>query len=104
MKEEKFEEACSAFLISALVAEWNVSAWLNSFFAAFEVKSHMMGVVLKVAYKKCGYKLIEVLREEFLDKADDVPISLKKDMIDGLCAQFQMYDNEAKHSHETSTI
>jgi tetratricopeptide (TPR) repeat protein len=103
MKEEKFEEACIAFLISALVAEWNVSAWLNSFFAAFEVKSHMMGMVLKVAYKKCGYKLIEVLREEFLDKTD-VPISLKKNMIDALCAQFQMYDNEAKHSHETSTI
>jgi len=95
MKEEKFEEACIAFLISALVAEWNVPAWLNSFFAAFEVKSHMMGVVLNVAYKKCGYKLIEVLREEVLDTAD-VPISVKKEMIEGLCAQFQMYDNESK--------
>jgi tetratricopeptide (TPR) repeat protein len=43
MEAERFEEACLSFLISALVSENNVSAWLNSFFMAVETQSHMMG-------------------------------------------------------------
>ena len=92
-QEGKFDEACISFLISALVAEWNVAAWLNSFFMALETKSHLMGIVLYVAYKKCGYSLIEVLREEVL-KNKKIPLELKTQVIDVMREQFETYKNK----------
>jgi hypothetical protein len=88
--EGKYEEACISFLISALVEEWNTVAWLNSFFMAVEVRSHMMGMVLSVAFKKCGYGLLEVLRSEALsDKR--IPTALKNQVLEAMREQFEKY-------------
>jgi tetratricopeptide (TPR) repeat protein len=92
LKEEgKYEEACISFLMSALVEDWNIPAWLNSFFMAYETRSHMMGIVLSVAYNKCGYGLLEVLRKEVLcDKR--MPIALKNQFIEAMRGQFEIYE------------
>lgn len=91
--EEKFEEACIHYLISALVTEWNVPAWLNSFFMACKTKSHMMPIILNVAYKKCGYKLIEVLRDEIV-KRKEIPTEIKTQTIETLRELFEEYKKE----------
>jgi len=89
--KNKYEEACLTFLVSALVAEWNVGAWLNSFFMALEVKNHMMGIVLNVAYKKCGYALIEPIRDEILSN-DKISPELGQQVLDAFVSQFQEYE------------
>lgn len=94
-KEREFEEACISFLISALVAEWNTAAWLNSFFMAIETQSHLTGKILYVAYKKCGYKIIEDFRAEIL-KDELIPIESKAMLIDSMSKQFEDFDKMEK--------
>ncbi len=96
--EGRYEEACIAFLISAIVTEYYAAAWLNSFFMAFEDKSHMMGIVLKVAFDKCGYSLIESMRDEVLDEKG-FPIELKTQIIDAMVLQFEAYSSDRKDNN-----
>lgn len=93
LDEENFEGACISFLISALVAEWDIGAWLNSFLAAVRSRNHLMGVVLRVAYEKYDYTFIQAIREEFIEKVD-IPAAIKNVVIDALREQFQMYEEE----------
>ena len=91
MEVENFEGACISFLIAALVSEYDVSAWLNSFFMALETQSHMMGIVLSVAYKKCGYGLIEVFRNAILSD-ERIPVSMKTGLIESMREQFEEFE------------
>lgn len=93
MGEGKYDEACIGFLMSALVAEWNVAAWLNSFFMALKAENELMGTVLHLAYKKCGYQVLEVLRSEVL-ATDMIPADLKSQLVDALISQFKEYDQQ----------
>jgi len=91
--QEKYEEACISFLISAIVTEYSPSAWLNSFFMALEDKSHMIEIVLKVAFEKCGYGLIESMRDEVLNEKG-FPVELKTQIIDAMMQQFETYNSK----------
>lgn len=91
-KEGKYEEACISFLISALVADWDISSWLNSFFMAVEARNHMMSNVLPLAFKKCGYGLLEVLRDEVLSDKK-MPIARKNQFLEAMRKQFEIYEN-----------
>lgn len=90
---KEYEDSCISFLIAALVFEYSPEPWLNSFFMAFENKSHMMGIVLNLAFKKCGFGLIECLRTDLL-KEMNMPIELQAKFIEAFRAQFESYMNE----------
>lgn len=91
--QERYEEACISFLISAIVTEYCASVWLNSYFMALADKNHMVEIVLKVAYDKCGYGLIKSMRDDFLNKKD-FSLELKTQIIDEMMLQFETYNSK----------